>query len=118
MHIIESADLPRAPFTEFEGQHYGTSISLIMVTTDEPGAGPDLHQHPYPETFVIRSGSARFTVGDEQIIGVGGQIIVVPPNTPHTFAVIGPAPLDMIDVHANEVFITEWLSVRRSADAT
>jgi hypothetical protein len=49
------------------------------------GDGPRLYRHPYPETFIIRSGEALFTVGDDVISAAGGQIVVVPLNTPHKF---------------------------------
>jgi mannose-6-phosphate isomerase-like protein (cupin superfamily) len=117
MHIIETASLSRsanAPLTEFEGRQFGSGVSFIIVNTDEPGVGPDLHQHPYSETFLIRSGRALFTVRGEQVMGVAGQIIVVPAFTPHKFAVIGPERLDMIDIHANDTFITEWLEGPRA----
>jgi mannose-6-phosphate isomerase-like protein (cupin superfamily) len=38
-----------------------------------------------------------------------GQIIVVPPETPHKFVNIGEGPLRQIDIHASKRFITEWL---------
>ena len=52
---------------------------------------------------------ARFTVGAATVEGVAGQIIVVPPNTPHTFANLGPGRLRQVDSHVSERFITEWL---------
>lgn len=98
------------PFTRFEGCQFGAGVSFILVQSAESGVGPELHQHPYAETFVIRSGRARFTVGSEQVIGVAGQIIVVPAETPHCFAMIGSEPLDMIDIHASDMFTTRWLA--------
>ncbi len=111
---LELEATPNAPLTEFEGRQFGSGVALIFVNTDEPGVGPDLHQHPYSETFLIRSGRALFTVGGEQMIGVAGQIIVVPAFTPHKFEVIGPEHVDMIDIHANDTFITEWLEGLRA----
>ncbi|MDQ3703641.1 MAG: cupin domain-containing protein [Chloroflexota bacterium] len=117
MQIIEIADLQESehqPFTWFEGEQFGSGVSLVIISSDEPGVGPYLHQHPYSETFVIRTGRGLFTVGDEQITGAGGQIIVVPALTPHKFAVIGPDRLEMIDIHASATFITEWLEGPRA----
>lgn len=34
---------------------------------------------------------------------------MVPPLTPHRFAKTGPTRLQMIDVHASDHFVTEWL---------
>jgi mannose-6-phosphate isomerase-like protein (cupin superfamily) len=107
MHIIELGQA--GGLTEFEGQPYGAGVSVIVVSTDVEGAGPRLHRHPYPETFVIRGGRARFTVGDQTLIGTAGQVIVVPADTPHKFAAMGPDRLEMVDVHASDHFITEWL---------
>ena len=82
---------------------------MIFVSLDEPGGGPRLHRHPYPETFIVRKGSALFTVGDEQILASAGQMIVVPANTPHKFTNPGPGPLETTDIHENGTFVTEWL---------
>ncbi|MDR6291066.1 MULTISPECIES: cupin domain-containing protein [Inquilinus] len=90
------------------GRH-GAGISVIFFERDEPGGGPKLHRHPYPETFIIRSGRALFTLGAREILAEAGQIVVVPPNTPHKFTNPGPAPLHTIDIHENGTFITEWL---------
>ncbi|MFE0025293.1 cupin domain-containing protein [Amycolatopsis sp. NPDC059021] len=112
MNVVEIADLTDEngkPLPEFEGRAHGSPVSFIMVSTDVDGAGPRLHRHPYTETFLIRSGQALFTVDDRTLIGRGGQIIVVPPDTPHKFAKTGPGRLEMTDIHASDVFITEWL---------
>ena len=61
----------------------GANISIILESTSRAGVGPRLHQHPYAETFLIRRGSATFTVGTEQMEGHAGQVLVVPANTPH-----------------------------------
>jgi mannose-6-phosphate isomerase-like protein (cupin superfamily) len=108
MNVVDIVTESRQ-LTEFEGREHGSQVSFIMVNTETEGAGPRLHKHPYTETFLIRSGQALFTVGDQQLIGRGGQIIVVPPDTPHKFAKTGPGRLEMTDIHASDVFITEWL---------
>lgn len=92
---------------DFVGKPYGAGISVILVSADAAGAGPRLHRHPYPETFVIRRGSALFTVGDQEITGRAGQIIVVPANTPHKFRTL--EPYEAVDIHASDEFVTEWL---------
>ncbi|HEV8190829.1 MAG TPA: cupin domain-containing protein [Ktedonobacterales bacterium] len=116
MHVIELAQLADAEGrleADVEGAPYGANISVILVSTDVEGAGPALHQHPYPETFVIHTGRANFTVGDKTLIGRGGQIIVVPGFTPHKFAKTGPDRLEMTNIHENGTFITEWLEPER-----
>jgi mannose-6-phosphate isomerase-like protein (cupin superfamily) len=83
------------------------NVSIIFHETVESGKGPQLHTHPYAETFVIEVGRARFTVGDEVIEAGAGQILVVPPETPHKFETLGP--LRSIHIHASPRFVTRWL---------
>ena len=94
---------------EFEGGPHGASICVIFVRTDKIGDGPRLHQHPYPETFIVRKGRVRFTVGEATIDAVAGQIVVCPPDTPHKFENLGPGLLEQIDIHEAGRFSTQWL---------
>jgi mannose-6-phosphate isomerase-like protein (cupin superfamily) len=97
---------------DYEELPGGAGISIILESTTKEGVGPRLHRHPYAETFIIRRGSATFTVGagDErqQIVGRAGQILVVPARTPHRFKT-GPEGYEAVHIHANERFVTEWL---------
>lgn len=94
---------------EFQGYLHGDSnVSFIWVDLP-PGHGPKLHKHPYEEVFIIQEGRARYTVGTETIEATAGQIIVVPPETPHKFVNIGEGQLRQVDIHASTRFITEWL---------
>jgi mannose-6-phosphate isomerase-like protein (cupin superfamily) len=104
MRVIEQSELPHG---EIEGRDFGSEVSLMLVRADEAGRGPKLHQHPYSETFVIHHGSARFWVGDEQLVAHGGQLLVVPALTPHRFETLGP--FQSTNIHASDSFITEWL---------
>ena len=103
------ADHPELWKGEFQGGAHGVDMSVVFYATDEIGGGPRLHSHPYPETFIIRSGEAVFTVGASELRASAGQIVVVPADTPHKFRNAGPGPLETIDIHANGEFITEWL---------
>ena len=94
---------------EVEGGAHGAGISVIFVHTEKLGGGPRLHKHPYPETFIIRNGRVRFTVGDDTIDASAGQIIVCPANVPHKFENLGPGLLEQIDIHEAGRFETEWL---------
>jgi mannose-6-phosphate isomerase-like protein (cupin superfamily) len=86
----------------------GSNVSIILESTTRAGVGPRLHQHPYAETFIIRRGSAMFTIGSEQVQGRAGQILVVPAMTPHTFST-GDGGYEGVHIHANSAFVTEWL---------
>jgi len=55
--------------------------------------------------FIVQQGRPLFTVGAETLEGQPGQIIIVPPETPHKFVNIGDGPLRQIDIHASKRFI-------------
>ena len=94
---------------EFQGYLRGNSnVSFIWLDLP-PGEGPRLHRHPYEEIFIVQEGYPRFTVGAETLDAQPGQIIVVPPETPHKFVNVGDGPLRQVDIHASRRFITEWL---------
>jgi mannose-6-phosphate isomerase-like protein (cupin superfamily) len=86
----------------------GAGVSIILESTSQAGVGPRLHQHPYAETFIIRRGSATFTIGGEELVGRAGQILVVPARTPHKFRT-GTGGYEAVHIHANPRFVTEWL---------
>ena len=93
----------------FEGYLHGSQVSIIREYSSKPGSGPRLHRHPYTETFLIHSGRALFTVGDDQVVGVGGQVLVVPALIAHRFEVLDGGTYEATHIHANDRFVTEWL---------
>ena len=98
-----------APDENFEGYLHGSQVSIIRAHHSRPGSGPRLHRHPYTETFLIHAGRALFTVGDEQLVGVGGQVLVVPQLIAHRFEVLDDGTYTATHIHASDRFITEWL---------
>jgi mannose-6-phosphate isomerase-like protein (cupin superfamily) len=108
--IIDVTDLPASRIAhELEGARFdGLPLSLILVDA-APGAGPSLHKHPYEEVFVIQEGEATFTLGNEQLTATAGQVVIVPPDTPHRFVNSGDGRLRQVDIHASGAFETEWL---------
>jgi mannose-6-phosphate isomerase-like protein (cupin superfamily) len=110
MHVLSRSDLTATNFAhELVGDdHGGVGVSLILVEAP-PGRGPSLHKHPYPEVFVIHDGEGTFTAGDEQRVVGGGEIVLVPAETPHGFTNTGVEPLRMTNIHVSSRFVTEWL---------
>ena len=109
-HVVqrgEWASHPELPVGQWQGGEAG--ISLIFHTSNGPGHGPNLHTHPYAETFIIQEGRALFTIGEEQIEATAGQIVVAPANTPHGYKGTGPGVFRTINVHASGTFITHWI---------
>jgi mannose-6-phosphate isomerase-like protein (cupin superfamily) len=92
----------------FEGEHHGSGVSFFLVN-NEPGAGPDLHRHPYSETWIVRAGKARFTADGDDLEAGPGDIVVVGSETPHKFKNIGGERLDVICIHASPRMVQEAL---------
>ena len=93
---------------KFEGRPYGSGISYFLVDND-PGQGPDLHRHPYPETWIVLDGEARITIGDEQVIATAGDTATVVANVWHGFKNSGTGRLRIMCIHASDVMIQEDL---------
>jgi mannose-6-phosphate isomerase-like protein (cupin superfamily) len=93
----------------FEGGGFGSDVSVYLVNT-EPGGGPDLHRHPYSETWIVRSGLARMTADGASFEARPGDIVVVEPNVPHLFKNAGTERLEITCIHASPVFVQEELT--------
>ncbi len=93
---------------EAQGEDIGAGISVIAVDS-QPGEGPALHRHQYPEVFVVIEGQATFTLGGEERVVDAGQVAVAPAGIPHRFVNSGPGRLVQVDIHENQRFVTEWL---------
>jgi quercetin dioxygenase-like cupin family protein len=110
MHVVSIDQLPAGSFShELEGaDHGGVGVSLIF-TEAAPGQGPSLHRHDYVEVHVVQGGEAVFTAGDEERVVRAGEIVVVPPGTPHRFEASGDGQFREIGIHVSPRFMTEWL---------
>lgn len=109
MHkVIPIEQLRRGPAAAlFEG---GEDVSIsIFVTGFNRGEGPSVHLHPYPEVFVVKTGTAAFTVGDHEFVVTDGHIVLVPANRPHGFKGAGNRTLRVLSVHPTGTTETTWL---------
>jgi mannose-6-phosphate isomerase-like protein (cupin superfamily) len=96
------------PTGNLKGVEYGATVSLILDDS-EPGHGPRLHKHPYDEVWVVNDGNLTFQAGDDQFDAGPGDIVIVPPQTPHKFTNRGPGRANLVCIHASATFETEWL---------
>ncbi len=110
LHVIRRDDGRARPnrTVQFEGEPYRAGVSFFLVDNG-PGEGPGLHLHPYPETWVVRSGRVLFTAGAEEVEAGPGDIVVVEANTPHAFRNLGPGRLEIVCIHAAGRMLAEWL---------
>jgi mannose-6-phosphate isomerase-like protein (cupin superfamily) len=110
LEVLRASEQERSPggTLTFEGETLGSGVSFFLVNS-EPGAGPDLHTHPYTETWIVRAGKAHITAAGEELVADTGDIVVVGAETPHKFKNIGSERLDIICIHASPRMITDWL---------
>jgi len=108
--VIRSNELQPSPggTITWEGESHGSGVSFFLVN-NEPGAGPDLHLHPYSETWIVRSGRVRFTAAGEELEAGPGDIVVVGSETPHKFKNVGSERLEIICIHAAPRMVQEEL---------
>jgi len=108
--VIPAGDQQRSPggTLTFEGEDHGSGVSFFLVN-NQPGEGPDLHKHPYSETWIVRGGKGRFTADGKEVDAGPGDILVVGPETPHKFKNVGTDRLDVICIHASPRIIQEAL---------
>jgi mannose-6-phosphate isomerase-like protein (cupin superfamily) len=108
--LIKVDDLPggaKKNSSTFNGHEHGAQVSFFL-SHNKPGTGPQLHKHPYEETFIVQEGDVLFTMGDEEIEAGPGDIIIVPANTPHKFLSRGQTHRQ-ISIHPVARMETEWL---------
>jgi mannose-6-phosphate isomerase-like protein (cupin superfamily) len=51
--------------------------------------------------FVVETGTAAFTVGEEELIVTGGHVVVVGAHTPHGFKAADDDTLRVVSVHSS-----------------
>ncbi len=91
----------------FQGKDIGTDVTVLFYATENIGEGPRWHVHTYDEIFIVRTGRALFTVGDQKIEAAAGDILLGPANVPHKYHNLGPGVLETTDIHLSK----EWTQV-------
>lgn len=96
---IQIDDLPGSERArKFEGKEHGSTASFF-VSRHAPGEGPDLHRHPYEETFIMLEGTATFRMDGETIEAQAGEILIVPAGAAHGFVNSGDERLLQVSIH-------------------
>ena len=109
-NVVSQDELPGNPHVAiFQGHQHGDVNVSFFVVNFPPGGGPQLHEHPYEEVFLVQEGEAMYTVADATIQARGGQIVIVPPGTPHKFINSGGGPLRLVAIHPNREMTTSFL---------
>jgi quercetin dioxygenase-like cupin family protein len=107
--IVPAADLVvgTGRLRRFIGVEHGAAVSYFFVD-NEPGQGPDIHRHPYAETWVLLEGQARITIDGETLDAVAGDTATAPAGAWHGFKNSGSGRLRVLCIHASDRIIQEW----------
>ena len=110
VQLLKQADLPFSNIAnELVGaDHGGVGVCIIFVDAP-PSRGPGQHTHPYEEILIITEGEATFDVSGDELVARAGDVLIVPPDTPHAFKNTGDGRLRQIDIHVSPSFSTTWL---------
>lgn len=72
--------------------------SMMVLNELMPSAKPVLHQHPHEQLTYIIEGTCSFVIGDETLELVEGDVILIPPDVPHSLKVTSDKPVLNLDV--------------------
>ena len=73
----------------------------VGISDNPPGAGASgmTHRHSCGEVFVVYEGRGIYTVGETEIVAEPGDMVVIPPNTWHSFRPDGENRLRHVAVY-------------------
>ena len=57
----------------------------VGVSDNPPGSEVPTHRHSCGEVFVVCEGRGIYTVGENEIVAQPGDVVIVSPNTWHSF---------------------------------
>ena len=88
-------------------------LGIGEITLAPHSEGPPQHRHAqHDEGFYVVSGTARFTVGQEDYDAPAGTLVMVPPGAPHTFANLGDQPVVMINTFTPDLYVQYFRDLR------
>jgi mannose-6-phosphate isomerase-like protein (cupin superfamily) len=89
-----------------DGSHTEHRLGLVEVTIPPHVDGPPQHIHrEHDETFLVVSGTPRFTSGDDHVDALPGMLVTVPVDTPHTFSNPGDTTVVMVGSVSPDLYI-------------
>jgi mannose-6-phosphate isomerase-like protein (cupin superfamily) len=115
----EAIDLGPARIRILEdGSTTGHRLGIAEISLAPHTAGPPQHRHArHDEGFYVVSGTAVFTVGQEDHVAPAGTLVMVPPGAPHTFANPGDEPVVMINTFTPDLYVQYFRDLRAMIEA-
>ena len=102
---------PDAIYQPIIGDDEGTTPVRTGVQTSQPGYVAPVHSHPYMEILHVLDGVAEAWLdGQEEtkVILRRGDTVAIPPDTLHSFRVVGSEVLRLLGTHASGKRIVDY----------
>ena len=99
------------------GDDEGTTPVRTGIQTAQPGYVAPVHSHPYLEILHILDGAAEAWIDgqeDHAVLLREGDTITLPPETPHSFRVVGDQVLRLLGTHVSSKRIVRYKDGARS----
>ena len=100
--VVISGPMGEVQVTDARSAAAGSGwVASAISTAFTPTAGPAIPASAigYSAGAIAKVGTATFTAGDEELTVTGGNIVIVPPETPHGFKGAGDDLLRVVSVH-------------------
>jgi quercetin dioxygenase-like cupin family protein len=112
---LDQADVvkfgPDAIYQPLIGDDDGTTPVRLGIQTSQPGYAAAVHSHPYMEILHVLDGEAEAWIDgreSEKVTLRKGDTIAFPPDTRHSFRVVGDQVLRTLGTHASPKRIVDY----------
>jgi Cupin domain len=80
---------------------------IVIEATVAPGGGAPLHvHHDLDDSFYLVSGRLAMRCGEQAFAVEPGAYVALPHGIPDTFRVVGDEPAVMLQIHADDSFLS------------
>lgn len=109
---------PLAHYRPIIGDDVGSTPVRTGIQVSQPGYVAPMHSHPYIEILHILEGEAEAWVEGGEAVRLGpGDTISMPPQTPHSFRVVGDRPMRLLGTHVSPTRIVNYREGKDKSDA-
>ena len=114
VRLDETEQVSFGPLSHYQpiiGDAEGTTPVRTGIQTAQPGYVAPVHSHPYLEILHILDGEAEAWVDGQEDRAVRlrrGDTIAMPPDTPHSFRVVGDEVLRLLGTHTSPTRIVAY----------
>ena len=102
---------PDAIYQLLIGDDNGSTPVRLGIQTSQPGYVASVHSHPYMEILHVLDGAAEAWIDgreSEKVTLRKGDTVAFPPDTRHSFRVVGDEVLRTLGTHASPLRLVDY----------